>query len=272
MRNTAQRACIWCGPAFVVLVLAGWGLLAGFFPPPSPSDSPDQVAAMFRDGGGWMKLGLVIAMVGAGLLAPWFAATAVQLRRIEGGSVPVWTYTYLMCGAATVIEFLFPLMIWQSAVFRAESSASEILQKLNDLAWLCWLGITSTVILQGVATAVVVFGDKRAKPILPRWYAYLCLWCMMLVSTSSAIVFFKGGPFAWNGIAGFWFALVGICFWVFVTAMLLLRLTARRDIEDDFSSSVSAEVDLRSEIRALSSRVAELESGKSASRERTLKS
>ena len=43
-----QTFCTWCGPAFVVLLFGGWGLLDGFIPLIPASYSTEQVARRLR--------------------------------------------------------------------------------------------------------------------------------------------------------------------------------------------------------------------------------
>jgi hypothetical protein len=49
LAHRVQVFCVWCGPAFVVLLFGGWGLLAGFIPLIPPSDSAAQVAAEYSE-------------------------------------------------------------------------------------------------------------------------------------------------------------------------------------------------------------------------------
>jgi hypothetical protein len=86
----------------------------------------------------------------------------------------------LACGAILILEFIFPLMIWQGADFRPLESP-EITHRLSDVAWLMFVGVVSTGIVQAVAIAVPILRDRRADPIIPRWVAYTNLWCAVIV-------------------------------------------------------------------------------------------
>jgi hypothetical protein len=74
------------------------------------------------------------------------------------------------------LEFIFPQMLWQTAAYRPGRSA-EFLLALNDVAWLCYVGIVGTAIAQMAIVAIAIFQDQRREPLVPRWCAYLCLWC-----------------------------------------------------------------------------------------------
>ncbi|MGL5442076.1 MAG: hypothetical protein ACRDDJ_06380, partial [[Mycobacterium] stephanolepidis] len=43
---------------------------------------------------------------------------------------------------------------------------------------------------------------------LPRWSAYLLLWCGLLFAGSALIIFFKDGPFAYDGLVGLYIPVV----------------------------------------------------------------
>lgn len=113
-------------------------------------------------------------------------------------------------------------MIWQAAAFRPERDPATT-QTLNDLAWLPFLGLTTTVIIQNVVLAAVVLRDPRQRPLLPRWYGYTNLWVALGIVPAGFIVFFKTGPLAWDGLLAWWLPVAVFFFWIILTAVLLHR-------------------------------------------------
>src|ERR1700760_5100222 len=81
--HRVQTWCLWSAPVFVVL-LFGALLLAGWVPPPSPAQSPDQVAAMYAEHTDLKRLAFVLLFLGGGLAAPFTVAIHHRLRRIPG--------------------------------------------------------------------------------------------------------------------------------------------------------------------------------------------
>lgn len=227
MARRAQLVCACSGVAFVVLFLIGFWAFAGFVPPPSPGDSAERIAARYTNNRNGIRTGLIICMFASGLLAPWFASIAVQMRRIEG-SRPILTYVQLLAGAATVIEFLVPPMFWQAAAFRADRSP-ETVQALNDIGWLPFLGIISTAMIQGYAFGAVILADRRAVPVFPRWLGYYQFWIVSLLLPGATIVFFHSGPLAWNGVLAWWVLLVSYFLWIVVTSVYLYKVAAVDD-------------------------------------------
>lgn len=65
----------------------------------------------------------------------------------------------------------------------------------------------------------------------PRWVGYLALWLSLLAVPASLIAFFQTGPFAWDGLFGFWVPLTA--FVGFFAAMTPLVLEAIRSMPPD---------------------------------------
>ena len=210
--------------------------IAHFIWPPPPSQTAEQVAAFFAHDTVAKRLGLLIAMLGTGLLAPFYAVISAQMRRIEGADRTL-VYAQLAAAACTVLEIILPLMLWQGIAFRPERDP-VVTQALNDVAWLTFLGTTTTVLIQNAIIGVIVLQDRNAVPVYPRWYAYLNFFAVLGVFPAGLVVFFKSGPLAWNGII-VWGVGVAIFFiWICVTAYLVIA-AARRERDDSSAGFVT---------------------------------
>jgi hypothetical protein len=227
MTERQQRVCVWGGITFAPLFFVGFWLFAGFIPPPDPGMSADAVARMFAEGRGRIRIGIWIASAAAPFLAFFVAALTHQIRRIAGSDSPLAT-AQLIAGSCLILEFLFPQLVWQTAAYRSERSP-ETIQMLNDLAWLPYVGIVGTAMIQMAIIAVVVFADRHPQPLLPRWCAYLNIWTALGVAPGSFVVFVHHGPVAWNGILAWW--LLCVSFFVWMVAMTWLMLRASRVAE-----------------------------------------
>jgi hypothetical protein len=227
MTERQQRLCVWGGITFAPLFFVGFWLFAGFIPPPAPGMSADAVAQMFAEGRGRIRIGIWIACAAAPFLAFFVAALTHQIRRIAGNDSPLAT-AQLIAGSCLILEFLFPQLVWQTAAYRSERSP-EMIQMLNDLAWLPYVGIVGTAMVQMAIIAIVVFGDHRPQPLLPRWSAYLNIWTALGVAPGGFVVFVHNGLVAWNGILAWW--LLCVSFFVWMVAMTWLMLRASRIAE-----------------------------------------
>ena len=104
-------------------------------------------------------------------------------------------------------------------------------QTLNDMGWLPFDGFVWTIIWQNLVIGMAALMDKRARPIFPRWYGYLSIWCSFLYLPAGFNVFFKDGPLAWNGAISWWVLLAAIFGWLMTTTWLLLKAITRQEQE-----------------------------------------
>ena len=230
MNIRAQMVSAWCAIVFMVVFALGFWVLAGFTPPPSPAMSPAQITRQFQGNTTGIRVGMLLMEFGAALLLPWGAAIAVQMKRVEGRHT-VLTYTQIMAGSLFVLEFIYPIMFWLVAAFRPHQSAL-VLQHFNDLAWLTFLGVVTTAIVQVFVIGIIAIRDKRPNPVFPRWFAYFNFWCGTLFCPATLIVFFHHGAFAWNGFISWWMVATVFFVWMIVMTIMLIRAITHQEAEE----------------------------------------
>lgn len=228
----------WCGPGFMLFMLIGFALVAHLFPPHSPSWSPEQVTSFYQDSTVQIRAGLLIFLWATALYVPFAGVLTIFLARIEG-KFPLWSSVVLMASAGNVITLTFPMAFWATAVFRPDRSP-ELIQLLDDLGWIPFVGMTSPFLLIPIAIAIVGFSDKSENPIFPRWACYYNLLVDFLLLPGGLIIFFHNGPFAWNGLVGIWLPLIDWGIWFCVTTYLLLRGINRLPNDDVASPQLQA--------------------------------
>ncbi|MCK9283159.1 MAG: hypothetical protein M0P39_02635 [Rhodocyclaceae bacterium] len=226
MNTRNQLWCVWSGVIFLVLFGLGWGLIARFVPPPAPALGAGEIADFYRQNTQMIRLGLVVTQISCIFLPPWVAALSVQMKRVEG-SAPVLAYTQLICGLAAMLVILGSTLIWGTVAFRPERDP-ELLQLINDLGWLIFTMTFAPFSTQGIAVALAIFSDKGAEPMFPRWVAYFNLWTATIFLPTGLILFFKTGPFAWNGLIGFWLPVGEFGLWFAVMTVLMLKAIKRQ--------------------------------------------
>jgi hypothetical protein len=232
-----QRLCAWAGVSFAPVFLIGFWFVAGFIPPPSPGMDAGAVARLFIEDRDRIRVGMWIACAAAPLLAFFVAAVSHQLRQIAGPGSPLVT-AQTIAGSCLLLEFLFPQFVWQTATYRAERDPA-IVQTLNDLAWLPYVGIVGTAIVQAVITALVVLQDRRPKPVLPRWLGYLSLWAVLGMFGGAFVVFAKSGPLAWDGLIA-WYLLVNTFFvWMAAMTWQMLRASHQAQVAAETAQDVT---------------------------------
>ena len=218
----AGLLCTWAGPAFVVLYSAGM-LIAGLFPPTRPKDSAEQVALFFVENHAMIGLGTILMCFGAGFIAVWAVAIAVQIRRTELGS-PLMTYASLASAFFVAIDASLIPTLWAVVSFRAGEISPDIVLILNDMGWFLFLfpwqlggGIWF------IAVGLAILWDKNPQPVYPRWAGWASLWFCVMTFPAGLIVFFKSGPFAYNGILAFYVPLGVLFIWVIAMTVVTLK-------------------------------------------------
>jgi len=230
MRLSVHKAMALCQPVMIVLWIGSFVLLAGFIPPPSPSASADEIVRMLQDDRLGFQIGLVITMFASALLVPFAAVLAAQMRRIEGPGAPL-AMTQLCSAALLSLEFIIPIIVWQTAVYRADVESAELVRTLNDLGWLLFVSVISSVVVQIAAVGLAILTDEREDPIFPRWAAWLNIWVAFVLAPAGVVVFFHSGPFAWNGLISFYLPLTAYLMWSVVMYVLVRRAIVREHAE-----------------------------------------
>jgi hypothetical protein len=257
MNATTQRLCVWGGIGFILLWGLGFWAFAGFIPLPTPNTTAEAVQAYYREHTNAIRFGLMLTTTGSALLGPYIGVISVQLRRIEGRNAPL-AQTQLALGAILVLEFIYPVFVMQAIAFRPDRPGGVVLA-MYDVAWMTFIGVVSTAAVQMIVIGIAMLRDRRAEPIFPRWLGYLSLWVGLLFCPGSLLVFFKDGPFAWNGIFSWWIPVVVFVIWIASMTITLLKAIKREEREwpeDDVSGDEVAA--LRAELRALAGEVESL--------------
>jgi hypothetical protein len=244
---TARRlitACIWSWPVCAVGFGVFFVLVAGFVPPPGESWSAQHVAHFYGAHRTAIRIGLIGAMMFSALLLPFFTAISSEIRKIEGR---LSVLAPIQFGGAVVLVAFFQIisLLWLLASFRAGADP-QLVRFADDFNWLVWTMLIPTYSLQFMCMAIAGFVDKRPHPTWPRWAAYLNVWVAITGAGGVLAVFFKTGPFSWNGVIGFYIPLalflVGMS-----TAMVLMLMRARYEAAGE---TVSAPRSGRAEVGA----------------------
>jgi hypothetical protein len=181
-----EKLYLWFALVGLLFVFAGL-LMMRALPPPSPTESAGRIAAVYRDHASAIRWGGILAMFGVAWLGPWYGVLTKQLKRIEGPNSPS-AYCQLALGALLILETIFPLMILEAAVFRPDRSPSEILV-LSDLCWIPFVGLLYTLIVEWIVTGIAILT----------------------------------GPFAWNGVLGFWVPTVVGGLWIVTMTVFMFQ-------------------------------------------------
>ena len=238
MRTRIQLLCVWAGPLFVVLfAISFWGI-AGFIPPPAPTWSADKVSAFYEANRTEIRIGQLLGLISITLLFPWFAVITAQIARIEGRQ-PVLALMQFGAAVLLLVFFMLCCMLWIAASFRPELEPSTV-RALHDLSWLVFVMVFPGYTLQMTCIALAAFMDDSPRPIWPRWAGYFNLWVGLSGMGGGLAVFFKEGPFAWNGLIGFYVPIACFAIWIGVMTYLMHTGIKRQAAEEAASEAPGA--------------------------------
>ena len=205
-----------------LMIFIGSFVLTGWLPPPSPSLSPEAFAEIFSPEHYARRIGVLLMILFSPLYVGFAAVLATQLKRIEGEHHVMANLQYVV-SAAGLCLFMVPGFIWLAISCRPGISP-ELIMVLNDLAWFMFLAGAAPTILQWISIGLAILSDASADPIYPRWLAYLNFWLALGAVSGQVIPFVKSGPFAYNGLFGFW--VVAAVFFIWVSSMYWFTLKA----------------------------------------------
>lgn len=236
MKRASELICIWGGVAFSVLFGVGFLGVAGFVPPLSPADTAQETAAIFRDNDVSIRAGLLLCNVGAMFFLAFGAAIAGQTRRIRGVAP---TVVYLQVGgfSAGLILIVMPFFMWFAAAYRADTWSAESIQLLDDLGWISFLAGFPPFVMWFIGTGMAILSDIAEVPLFPRWAGWLAIFLGSAQSTAMMLVFFRTGPFAWDGVFAWWLPATEFFTWFIVITVLMLKA-----VGSDYEARVDARV------------------------------
>ncbi|MBO0853048.1 MAG: hypothetical protein J2P18_04700 [Nocardia sp.] len=224
----AQQVILWSTPVVALVLLVLFASFPGFFPPMSPNMTATQVAGFYRDHTPMIRFSMVGFNLCGIMIVPFFVLIMVQMQRMRGQS-HIFAFSYLAAVVAGAVLFALSDILFGVAAFRPERSP-DLIQLLNDMAWILFIAPIGMLVAQFVLLALAVYFDDDSDPIFPRWVGHYSIATAVLMAPSAGAAVFRDGPLAWNGAVSFW--LRNIAFAAFVIVMFfLLRGVYRRQAE-----------------------------------------
>lgn len=210
---------------FMLLFGTGWAVVAGWFPPPSPTLSAEEIARQYGENFMRIRLGLVLMMTGTLFFVPFTGALCTLIAKIEG-RFGVWSVCALCGGFATTIFIFYPTQWWYAAVYRPERNP-DLIYLISDAAWMQFVGAVMPALPLWIALAAVSFAEAGENRIFARWYAYFCAWMTVTFLPSQLLFFVKTGPFAWDGFLALYFPAIMFFAWFMPTIRYIWKEAER---------------------------------------------
>jgi hypothetical protein len=228
MNKGMQRFGAVCSYISMVVFFAGL-IAAGFFPTLPPSLTPAELTAYYSEHQTGILVGGLLIVLASGFTGPFVGAIFLQLRRMEGPR-PIGSFGQLASGIANIQFFIFPGILFVVAAYRPDRPADS-LSALNDLAFIVTMLPWTVGAMQCVCIGWAVISHGTRTTPYPRWLGFFNIWIAIGMASSSVIPFFKTGPFAWNGLVGFWIPALMFGVWEAVMGAMTIRAVNRDTLE-----------------------------------------
>ncbi|MBI5341238.1 MAG: hypothetical protein HZB45_26435 [Mycolicibacterium rufum] len=230
----AQLVCLWITPVVGAILLIAFVTFPGFLPPMAPDMSPAEVAAFYAENTAMIRFSMLTYNLCAIMLLPFFMLIVVQMKRMST-QTHVLAYCYLTAVVSGATLFALADIFFLVAAFRADRDP-ELVQLLNDLAWITLVAPVGMLVAQNLLLAAAVFFDTGSHgspdPVFPRWVGHVAVLTGLAMAPAAAAAVVSTGPLAWNGSVSFWLRIAA--FVAFVTVMfVVLRNTLHRQAIDE---------------------------------------
>lgn len=225
------RVAAWTGLAYPVGLGICWVVFAHLLPPPPESLSAQEITRFYLDN----NMGLRIGMVGILLFSPfyfvWSSVISRIMQRIEGPD-GVLSNVELMGGVMTVVATLIPASAWLVASFRTAQRTPEIIQMLNDFGWVIFMVTFMVTVLQQWALGLAVLIDRRAEPLMPKWFGWFTIAAPGMFFSATLMTFDQTGPFSWTGLLTFWGIFASFFIWICPAIYFVLAAVNKLEREE----------------------------------------
>lgn len=222
-----MRLMVYTGLVLIVMSLVGLGFLIGYLDPPNPALSAETFILRAQENQLSMLLGVTVLNVFWSFWVIWGTPFAIYIRRMERSPLLTWAWiglTAVLSALIIMIPMSFAVM-----VFRVDNPA--IVQAFNDLAMFLIVYSVPVFAIWMFVLGFAILRDTSTTPSLPRWSGYYTLFGGFLMAPGCLVVFFKAGPFAYNGLLGYWLVVLDFFLWMAIISVLLLKAMKRDEIE-----------------------------------------
>lgn len=203
------------GHVATILFAVGWIVCAKFLPAPSPLLSAEEITMHYVEHETGVRLGVTLMFLGFSMWIPWGSVLAAWARHVEKkDGAPVLTYVLISSSCIGAVVGVMCAFLWGVAAFRPGQLAPDITMTLNDMAWQMFLLPWGPFSVWCIAHSLVILRDKSSRPVFPRWLAGLGFWTAFIYIPAFAVLFFKDGGFAYDGLLGMYIPLIAFFIWM----------------------------------------------------------
>jgi hypothetical protein len=159
-----------------------------------------------------------------------FMVIVVQMKRMATQS-HVFAYCFLTAAVCGATLFALADIFYLVAAFRPDRNP-ELVQLLNDMAWMIFIAPVGTVVAQLLLLALAIYFDNGPNPVFPRWVGHYAVATALVMAPAVGAAIFRTGPLAWDGVVSFWLRNGAFALFVVVMFFVLRAALHRQAVED----------------------------------------
>lgn len=216
----------WTGPAWVVLYIISWGILARNYPCPSQSLSGVELIQQYYSHKS-VLLGMSLASSVGILYMPWSIILAYQIWQRE--KVPLLSLMALSGGILTgfIIVYTASKWVWCARWAGAPGIDPELIKSIHLSTWYFFDMTYNVTNIQLLGCGLFAILDRSEHRIFPVWLGWFSLFTGLSFILETVMPYFNHGPLSINGLWNFWFGfLVWFC-WFSLQSIFVLREAGR---------------------------------------------
>jgi hypothetical protein len=225
-----QLISLWTAPVFGVILLIAFLAFPGFFPPMSPDMTADQVAKFYADNAAMVRFSMITFNLCGIMLVPMFMVIVVQMKRMATQS-HVFAYCFLTAAVSGATLFALADIFYLVAAFRPDRNP-ELVQLLNDMAWMIFIAPVGMVVAQLLLLALAIYFDNGPSPVFPRWVGHYAVATALAMAPAAGAAIFRTGALAWDGVVSFWLRNGAFALFVVVMFFVLRAALHRQAVEE----------------------------------------
>jgi len=218
----SQIILVWVSIVMAVIFGVALGFLLRMIPPPSATQTAEQVKEWYLARQTPIKLGATITSWSSAFLLPFWAVIGIQIWREERGR-PIWTVLSLMSGATMTIFLVLPPLCFGVAAFAPDRGA-DVTALMHQFGVLSLVTTDQFFVFGFAAIAVMCLLPRRVEHSpFPRWFGWFTIWFTLMGEAGALAFNFKSAPFAWDGLFVFWIPFGVFGPWLIILAYLLIK-------------------------------------------------
>lgn len=194
------------GGLFSTIFLFVGFIVADLFPPLGPWWSAERTTEFYVDHQTGMHAASVLIMFSGATFLAYTVIISDQMRKIP--NIP-WFLPQLQLASGTAASWtlFLPGLLLAVGAFRTDRDP-KIIELMNDAFWLITIMPLQPFLPMYWSWIYALLLDNRERRLYPKPVAYFNLFVTVIFFFAMVVHVTKTGPFAWNGVLGFWVPLI----------------------------------------------------------------